>query len=246
MMRAGRKAKFVYLIPDFQNPSGITLSFERRVKVLEIASKYDLLLIEDSPYRELRFRGAYQPSLYSLDTEGRVIYMKTFSKIFCPGFRIGWMIGPRLALEKLTVAKQGADLCTSAFVSFVAAYFIGEGHLERQIEAAKEIYVRKSKVMLDALEKFMPEAEGLSWSKPEGGMFLWVRLPEQIDSAEMIREALEAGVAYVIGRSFHCDGSGKNTMRLNYSFPTDEQIVRGIKRLSELVAARLEEPALLA
>jgi 2-aminoadipate transaminase len=237
----GRKPKFVYLIPDFQNPSGITLSYERRLKVLELASKYDLLIVEDSPYRELRYMGETLPSLYSMDKDGRVILMKTFSKIFCPGFRIGWMVGPSQILNKLSIAKQSADLCTSAFVSFVAANFIADGHLESQIEASKKIYSRKSKVMFDALAEYMPKVDGISWSTPEGGMFLWVTLPEEIDATEMIRDAVEAGVAYVIGQSFFCDDTGRNTMRLNYSFPTDAQIVEGIKRLGGLVSSRLRE-----
>lgn len=232
---AGRKPKFVYLIPDFQNPSGITLSLERRRRVLEIASRYDLLIVEDSPYRELRFRGDLLPSLYSMDTEKRVLYIKTFSKILCPGFRIGWVMGPTGLIERLVMAKQGTDLCSSAFTSFVAAYFIEAGHLEKQIALGKEDYLRKSRLMLQALQKYMPEAAGLSWSKPEGGVFLWVTLPDYMDSGTMIRDAAEAKVIYVVGKAFHCDGSGKNTMRLNFSYPTEKQIVEGIKRLAWLV-----------
>lgn len=232
---SGRKPKFVYLIPDFQNPSGITLSLQRRKKVLEIASRFDLLLIEDSPYRELRFAGEMLPSLYSMDTERRVLYVKTFSKIFCPGFRIGWVMGPADLVEKLVMAKQGTDLCSSAFTSFVAAYFIESGHLEKQIALGKERYLRKSQLMLQALQKYMPEVEGLSWSKPEGGVFLWVTLPEYMDTEEMIKEAAESKVIFVVGKAFHCDGSGGNTMRLNFSYPTEEQIVEGIKRLARLI-----------
>ncbi len=231
----GKKPKFVYLIPDFQNPSGITLSLERRKKVLEIASKYSLLIIEDSPYRELKFEGDLLPSLFSLDTEERVVQMKTFSKIFCPGFRVGWVIGPKAVIEKLVIAKQSADLCTSAFVSVVLAYFIQDGHLERQIEISKKLYANKVKIMLDTLERYMPKLEGLSWSKPEGGMFLWIKLPEYMDTTKMFKEAVEMKVAYVIGSAFYYDGSGRNTMRLNYSFPTEEQIETGIERLARLV-----------
>ncbi len=232
---AGRKPKFVYLIPDFQNPSGITLSLARRKKVLEIASRYDLLLIEDSPYRELRFKGNMLPSLYSMDTEKRVLYIKTFSKIFCPGFRIGWVMGPAELTERMVMAKQGTDLCTSAFTSFVAAYFVEGGHLETQIALGKERYLRKSQLMLESLQKYMPDLDGLSWSRPEGGVFLWVTLPEYMNTEAMIKEAAESRVIYVVGKAFHCDGSGRNTMRLNFSYPTEAQIVEGITRLAGVV-----------
>ncbi|MCP4632823.1 MAG: PLP-dependent aminotransferase family protein [candidate division Zixibacteria bacterium] len=235
LMNAGRKPKFVYLIPDFQNPSGITLTMERRKKVLEIASKHDLLIVEDSPYRELRYKGDLLPSLFSMDKEGRVVYLKTFSKIFCSGFRIGWVLGPEEVLDKMIIAKQSADLCTSSFVSILSAYFIQEGHLEKQIEVCKERYARKAKIMLDAFDKYFPQLEGLSWSKPEGGMFLWIILPEYMDASELFKEAVEQKVAYVTGAAFHHDGSGKNTIRFNYSYPTEEQIEQGVERFSKVI-----------
>ena len=152
----GNKPKFIYLIPDFQNPSGINLSLERRKEVLGIAAKYDLMIIEDSPYRELRYEGELIPSLLSLDNDNRVIQMKTFSKIFTPGFRIGWMAAPPEVADKLVMAKQCTDLCTSAFTSIVAAYLMKDGYLEKQIEISKKIYSRKSNVMLEALDSHMP------------------------------------------------------------------------------------------
>jgi 2-aminoadipate transaminase len=238
LIGAGRKPKFVYLIPDFQNPSGITLSLEGRKQVLGLASKYDLFVIEDSPYREIKFEGDLIPSLYSLDTEGRVMYLKTFSKIFCPGFRLGWIVGPKPVIDKLVIAKQSADLCTSAFVSIVAAYIIKNGYLESQIEKSKKLYAVKTKVMLDALEKYMPDIEGLSWSKPEGGMFLWLKLPDYMDTVEMFMDAVKLNIAYVIGSAFHHDGSGRNTMRINYSYPSEKQIITGIRRLATVVKKR--------
>ncbi len=234
----GKKPKFLYLIPDFQNPSGITLSVERRNAVLKIASKYDLLVIEDSPYRELRFEGELLPSLYSLDTEGRVLYMKTFSKIFCPGFRIGWVVGPAPIIDKMVIAKQSADLCTSAYVSIVAAYIIKNGHLENQIEKSKALYSRKARAMLKALDEHMPDIEGISWSRPEGGMFMWIKLPEYMDAQEIFMDAINFNVSYVIGSAFHHDGSGRNTMRVNYSYPSEDQIVKGIRRLANLIKKR--------
>ena len=242
LIDSGRKPKFVYLIPDFQNPSGITLSFERRLKVVALASKYDLTLIEDNPYRELRYKGEMIPSLRSLDKENRVIMMKTFSKIFCPGFRIGWVIAPPAVIEKLVMAKQGVDLCSSAYISFLAAYLLQDRHVDRQIGISRDLYKSKVEVMLSALESFMPKVDSLSWSKPEGGMFLWLKLPEYIDSLEMLKEAVQNKVAYVIGSSFYPDGSGRNTLRLNYSFPTEKQIGEGIERLAILVRRRLPVP----
>jgi 2-aminoadipate transaminase len=237
----GRPPKFVYIIPDFQNPSGINLSLKRRQEVLDIASRHDLLIVEDSPYRELRFRGELIPSLRSLSKDNRVMQMKTFSKIFCPGFRIGWLSAPPPVIDKLVMAKQGTDLCTSAYTSMVAAYLLRDGHVERQVEIGKKLYAKKVALMLESLDKFMPKVDGIYWSKPEGGMFLWVRLPEYIDTVEMIPEAVEAKVAYVIGSGFYADGSGRNEMRLNYSYPTEEQIVEGIKRLAGIVRARVEK-----
>jgi 2-aminoadipate transaminase len=239
----GRKPKFVYLIPEFQNPSGITLSLERRMKVLDIANKYDLLIVEDSPYSELRFRGEKLPTLFSMDTDGRVLLMKTFSKIFCPGFRIGWMVGPNPVIDKMIIAKQGTDLCTSAYVSILSAFLLRDRHVDHQIEISRDLYRRKVKVMLDALAHFMPDDEDIYWSKPDGGMFLWLRLPEYMDTVEMISEAIELKVAFVIGTSFFYDGSGRNTMRLNYSYPTEEQIVSGIERISKLVKRHLRVAA---
>jgi 2-aminoadipate transaminase len=239
LIDSNRKPKFTYLIPDFQNPSGITLSYERRRKVLEIADKYDLLIVEDSPYAELRYTGETIPSLYWMDTEDRVLLMKTFSKIFCPGFRLGWVVGPKPVIEKMVIAKQGTDLCTAAFVSMVAAHLLKDGHVDSQIETSRNLYRRKSAVMLESLETLMPKDEGIRWSKPEGGMFLWLRLPEHIDTLEMLVDAVELRVAYVNGSGFYYDGAGRNTMRLNYSYPTEDQIIEGIGRLARIIKKRL-------
>lgn len=244
LLKTGRKPKFVYLIPDFQNPSGITLSYERRVRVLEIASQYDLVIIEDTPYRELRFQGENVPSLFSMDKEERVIMMKTFSKIFSPGFRIGWIMGPGSVIDKLVMAKQGTDLCTSAYISFLAAFLLEARQVDRQVVFSRGLYKVKRSVMLSALERFMPPDDDISWSKPEGGMFLWLKLPDYIDTLELLKEAVEQKVAFVVGRGFFTDGSGGNTIRLNYSFPTEKQIVEGIERIAQLVSKRLRVPAM--
>ncbi len=237
----GRKPRFIYLIPDFQNPSGINLTLERRKEVLGIASKHDLIVVEDSPYRELRYQGELIPSIWSLDREGRVIQLKTLSKIFCPGFRIGWMAAPKEVLDKLVMAKQGTDLCTSAFVSIVTAYLFQDGHIERQARISRDLYARKARVMLDALEKQFAGVEGVSWSRPEGGMFLWLRLPEVLDSMDLMPAAVQKGVAYVVGSCFYPDGSGRNELRLNFSYPTEEQIGRGIKLLADLCREKMKD-----
>jgi 2-aminoadipate transaminase len=234
----GKKPKFIYVIPDFQNPSGINLTLERRKEILALASRYDLIILEDSPYRALRFVGELIPSMRSLDQEHRVIQMKTFSKIFSPGFRLGWIVAPEAVLDKLIQAKQSTDLCTSAFVSIVAGYLVQDGHLEKQIAVSKELYVRKARTMLEAMDQHFPKIEGLSWSRPTGGMFLWVRLPKYMDALEMLHAAVKRQVAYVIGSAFYCDGAGKNELRLNYSYPTQEQIVEGIQRMADLIKER--------
>lgn len=239
LVRRGTPPKFLYLIPDFQNPSGVNLVLDRRREVLEIASKYNLIVIEDSPYRELNFSGGLIPSLHSLDTEERVIQMKTFSKVFSPGFRIGWISAPQPILDKLVMAKQGTDLCTSAYMSILAAFLLQDGSVEKQIEVSRALYARKAKVMLDAFDRYLSGIEGLSWSEPGGGMFLWLKLPDYMDTFEMIPEAVELKVGYVVGSCFYTDGSGRNTMRLNFSHPSEEQIVEGIVRLSKLVHRRV-------
>jgi 2-aminoadipate transaminase len=210
--------------------------------VLEIALKHNLLILEDSPDRELRFTGELLPSLRSLDKDSRVVQMKTFSKIFSPGFRLGWIVGPPDILDKLVMAKQGTDLCTSAFSSIMAGYLLMDGHVEKQIEISKQLYAKKARVMLEALDRYLSGIDGLSWSKPDGGMFLWVRLPEYMDAVEMINDAVELRVAYVIGTGFYYDGSGRNEMRLNYSYPTETQIEQGIERLSRIIRRRLLAP----
>lgn len=237
----GRKPRFIYLIPDFQNPSGINLTLERRKDVLRIASRYDLVIVEDSPYRELRYRGDLLPSLHSLDTEGRVIQLKTLSKVFCPGFRIGWIAAPPEILDKLVMAKQGTDLCTSAYVSIVTAYLFKDGYIERQAGLSRDLYARKAAVMLESLEKHFGGIEGASWSHPEGGMFMWLRLPDALDTVEILPEAVAAGVAYVVGSCFYTDGSGRNEMRLNFSYPTEEELGRGMRLLADVCKKQISE-----
>jgi 2-aminoadipate transaminase len=231
--------KFIYTIPDFQNPTGITMSLARRKELLEIASEYDMIIVEDVPYRWLRYSGEEPPMIGAMDTEGRVVNLFTFSKILSPGMRLGWVRAHTDIIDKIVQAKQATDLCTSPLTQKLAEEFIRRDLLEKRIAGNITVYRRKQQVMLEALEKHMPKAPGLSWVKPEGGMFLWINLPEQMDADEMFKEAIDRKVAYVVGSAFFPNGGGHNTMRINFSYPSEGDIEEGIKRLAGLVKSRL-------
>jgi len=233
MKQKGEKPKFIYVIPDFQNPAGITMPESRRKEIIALARKYDVIIVEDSPYKELRFEGEDQKSLYALDNTGHVITLGTFSKIFVPGFRIGWVIAHPEILDKFIVAKQATDLCTSPFVQKISAKYLEKGYYAENLVKTIAMYKEKKEVMMKAFDDFMPE--GVTWTRPEGGLFLFLTLPEHMDSEELFREALKEKVAFVIGHVFHCDGSGKNTMRINFSYATKDQIVEGVKRLATAI-----------
>ncbi|MCB5229164.1 MAG: PLP-dependent aminotransferase family protein [Candidatus Cloacimonetes bacterium] len=226
----GKKPKFIYVIPDFQNPAGMTMSEKRRLEIIDIARRYDIIIIEDSPYRELRYEGTEQKTMYELDGTGHVILMGTFSKIFCPGFRIGWVIGHPDILDKIVIAKQATDLCTPPFTQRLAARYIEKGLLDTKIQEIIQMYSVKQKGMLKALDEFMPEE--FSWTRPEGGLFLMAKGPEYINTDTLLLDCIkEAKVAYVAGTSFFCDGGGQNTMRLNFSYEDLETNHEGAKRL---------------
>lgn len=232
---AGTKPKFVYVIPDFQNPAGITLSEERRRRLIDIAHKYDVLIVEDSPYRELRFEGETVPTIYSLDGTGQVVALHTFSKILFPGMRLGWVVADEAVIAKLVTAKQSTDLCTPAFNQAIVAEIMSRGILYKVIEKVKALYLEKRDHMLAALEEHMPKLEGLSWTRPKGGLFLWVTLPSYMDTEQMFYDAVKNNVAFVIGSAFDPAGGSKNCMRLNFSYPSDDEIVEGVKRLAGVV-----------
>ncbi len=238
LKKQGIKPKFIYTIPDFQNPAGITMPESRRKEILSIAKKWDVLIVEDSPYRELRFEGEHQPMIYALDNTGHVITIGTFSKIFAPGFRIGWVIAHEDIVDKFVVSKQTADLCTSSFVQKIAARYMEKGIFDKNIEKIIHIYREKRDVMLKALREFMPE--GVTWTEPQGGLFLFLTLPEYMDAEKLFYEAIEEKVAFVLGTVFYCDGCGKNTMRLNFSFASKEQNVEGIRRLANTIRKNLK------
>jgi 2-aminoadipate transaminase len=236
------KIKLIYVIPDFQNPSGVTLSLDRRRALIELAEKYDLLILEDSPYRELRYRGNSLPSMFSLAERGRVIMLYTFSKVFCPGMRLGFVIGNEPVIDRLIMAKQATDLCTPPFTQALLCEMLKGGALDEHIKKIVTVYREKGKFMLNTLDKYLLPLNlpNLTWTKPDGGLFLWVTLPEYMDSEKMFRKALKKNVAYVIGSAFYYDNSCKNTMRLNFSYPSLEAISEGIKRLSELIKEEIK------
>ncbi|MBO4427066.1 MAG: PLP-dependent aminotransferase family protein [Bacteroidales bacterium] len=226
------KAKFIYLIPDFNNPSGETLTLEQRRKIVEYARGHELLIVEDSPYRELRYSGEPLPTIYSMAPE-RTLHLGSFSKIFAPGFRLGWIFGPEDILDKIYVCKQALDLCPPVFDQYLATEFLTGGALDANLAKSRELYRAKRDKMLALLDKYMPA--GVSWTKPEGGLFLWATLPESIDTVALYDRALASGVAYVAGSFFYPDGSHRNTMRLNFSFLDASRMEEGVKLLAALL-----------
>ena len=229
----GRKIKFIYVIPDFQNPAGITLPESRRIKIIEIADKYDLLIVEDSPYREVRFEGEAQKLIYELDKTGRVITLFTFSKIFAPGFRVGWVLGNPIILDKIAMAKQTADLCTSPFVQKIIALYIEKGLLEKNLEKTIALYSERRTHMISCFRKYMPEK--VKWTEPQGGLFLFVTLPSGFDADTIFNKAIEKNVAFVSGSSFFCNDSGHNTLRINFSYSNNNEIEEGVRRLALVI-----------
>lgn len=232
----GKKIKFLYMIPDFQNPSGESLTLEERQMLVELAEKHDFLIVEDSPYRELRYEGEHIPTMYSLSPD-RVIHLGSFSKIFAPGFRLGWAIAHPEILDKIYVCKQSLDLCPPIMDQYVAAEFLASGRLDENLVKSVALYKGKRDLLLSLLQEHMPQ--GVKWTHPEGGLFLFLTMPEGFEAVKFYDRALDAGVAYVAGEFFHPDGSGKNTMRLNFSFMTEDKIRAGIRLLADLLKTEL-------
>jgi 2-aminoadipate transaminase len=234
---AGHRPKFIYTVPNFHNPAGVTMSLERRHELVRIASERELLVLEDNPYGLLRFEGEPLPTLRSLDDEF-IVYAGTFSKILSPGVRLGWACAPAPVLAKMNLGKQAADLCSSSISQyFVAAYF-DSGPWEDYVRSVNEIYRRRRDVMLDALAEHFPrEAE---WTHPEGGLFIWATLPDYIDTTDLLARALEDHVAFVPGRAAFVDGRGGSAMRLNFSGVGEDDIYEGIRRIGEVVREQVE------
>ena len=234
MKAKGEKPKFIYLIPDFQNPAGMTMPEARRIEILNIAKKHEIMIIEDSPYRELRFSGKPQRMLYDLDNgEGNVITLGTFSKIFMPGFRMGWVLAHPMVIDNFVKAKQSTDLCTSAFLQKITVKFFQKNYFDANVKKIVDMYRGKLEAMLGAFEKYMPE--GVTWTRPEGGLFLFLTLPEGYDAEELFQIAIEKNVAFVLGTVFFVNGGGKNTMRINFSYMSEEMNIEGVKRLADAI-----------
>lgn len=236
------RVKFIYVIPTGQNPTGITMSMERRRALLDLASKYDVLIVEDDPYGYIYFGDGEPPSrLKAMDSEGRVIYLSTFSKIAAPGLRLGWVAASREVIRWFELAKQSIDLHTSTLNQYIAAELLRRGIIERNIPRIKEIYRTKRDLMLQALSQYMPE--GVSWTKPSAGMFIWLTVPENIDTGEMLEIAIKKyGVAYVPGKSFYPNEEKRNNMRLNFTYPTPQEIFEGIRRLALAIRDYVQRP----
>ncbi|NPA47928.1 MAG: PLP-dependent aminotransferase family protein [Thermococci archaeon] len=235
--KEGKKLKFVYTVSTFQNPAGVTMSVERRKKLIELAKEYDFLIVEDNPYSELRYSGEPVPPIKHFDDEGRVLYLGTFSKILSPGFRLGWVAAHPHFIRKMEIAKQAIDLCANTLSQVIAWKYVEEGYLDRHIPEIIEFYRPRRDAMLEALEEYMPD--GVRWTKPDGGMFVWLTLPEGIDTKLMLEKVIARGVAYVPGEAFFAHRDVKNTMRLNFTYVPEEKIREGVRRLAEVLKEEL-------
>ena len=228
------RTKLIYVIPTFQNPAGITTSIEKRLAILDLAKKYNVIILEDNPYGELRFEGEDVPTLKSLDDEGRVIYCSSFSKILSAGMRVGFVVADQALISKMAVAKQGEDVHTNIFFQLLCYRYMTECDLDAHIAKIKDIYRRKCALMLDAIDKYVP-ADKVTFTRPQGGLFIWGKVHGCDDVSPIIQKLIAKKVAVVPGSAFNCDTSAPSgCFRLNYSTPTDEQIVEGIKRLGEV------------
>jgi 2-aminoadipate transaminase len=236
LKRKGIRAKFLYVVSTFANPTGTTVSLARRKRLLELAHEHDLLIIEDDPYGKLRFDGTAIPTMHSMDKkEGRVVYLGTFSKILVPGFRLAWSVAPMDVTRKMVISKQSVDLCTNAFTQYIAADLLAGGLIDRHLPQIISLYRGKRDIMLKAMDKHFPK-EGTSWTKSQGGLFTWAEMPKHVNTIQMLEAAVKKDVAYVPGKSFYPDPKeGFNTMRLNFSHPTDEKIQVGVERLGNLM-----------
>ncbi|KMY53818.1 aminotransferase [Bacillus sp. FJAT-27231] len=237
------KTKFIYTIPDFQNPTGRTLKLERRKRMIELANQYDVLIVEDNPYGAIRFAGEELPPVKHFDTEGRVIYLSTFSKIFTPGLRLGWICAEESFIGKYVAFKQTADLHTDSFAQRMTAKYMELYDIEEHIHKIRAVYKERCTAMLSCIEEFFPK--NVSYSKPEGGLFIWVELPEGIDSTHIFTECLKNNVACVPGVPFFPHGTQKNTLRLNYSNMSIEKIIEGMRRMGEVLHRELEKETTL-
>lgn len=232
-LKNNENVRFIYTIPNFQNPSGVTMSYEKRKKMYELACKYDVIILEDNPYGDLRYSGQYIPTIKSLDTEGRVIYAGTFSKVISPGMRVGWCIAPKEIISKIVVCKQGEDVHTNIWSQMICSEFMANYDYEAHLENLRNIYRKKAQFAMDLLDKHL--APKITYDKIDGGLFIWCKLPESVDMLEFCKTAVLNKVCVVPGNAFLTDENEKtNAFRINFSTPTDEQLEKGIKILGEV------------
>src|SRR5215211_33794 len=231
----GRRPKFIYSVPSFQNPAGVTLSAERRRRLVALAREREVLVVEDNPYGLLRFEGEPLEPLYQLDGGDYVIYVGTLSKILSPGIRLGWTVAPPPIMEKIALGKQATDLCTSTLTQYFALEYFAEGRWREYVDSLCGIYRSRRDAMLEALERHFPEQA--TWTRPGGGLFVWATLPSYIDTSDLLAKALRENVAFVPGAAAYVDGErGSNAMRLNFSGSDEEQIREGIRRIGKVVS----------
>jgi 2-aminoadipate transaminase len=236
--RDGRRPKFIYTVPSFQNPAGVTMSEPRRKRLVEVARERELLVLEDNPYGLLRYEGEPPTPLLSLDGGVYVMYLGTFSKILSPGIRLGWVVAPPPVLEKINLGKQAADLCTSTLSQLMVQAYFAEGRWRDYVESLTEIYRARRDTMLDALaDHFPPQAD---WTRPSGGLFIWATLPDFIDTTDLLARALRENVAFVPGEAAFLDGRGRSSMRLNFSGSDEDAIREGIRRIGEVVTEQVQ------
>ncbi len=238
LKKQGKKPKFIYAIPNFQNPAGFTLSLERRKHLIDLAVDYNVPVVEDNPYGELIYSGSKLPSLKSLDPDERVIYMGTFSKVMTPGLRIGYVIGRKDFIAKINLLKQALDLSTNTLAEHIAYEYLKRNIMKIQVPKTIEIYRKKRDAMLSALSKYFPK--DATWSKPDGGMFVWATVNPKVNTTDMRERSIKNGVAYISGASFYPNRDKFNNMRLNFSFPKIDNITEGIRRLASTIEEETE------
>ena len=236
--REGITPKFIYTIPTFQNPAGVTMSLERRKRLIEIARERELLVLEDNPYSMLRYSGKPLPTLRELDGGEFVMYLGTFSKILSPGIRVGWLEAPAPVLAKVNIAKQAADLCPSSLSQYLVITYFEQADWLDYVNTARGIYVKRRDAMLAALDRYFPPEA--TWTRPEGGLFIWATLPDVINTTDLLAKALSANVAFVPGEGAYLDGRGRSSMRLNFSGVDEQQITEGVRRIGEVIAGQLD------
>jgi len=237
LQKAHIRPKFVYTVPNFQNPVGATMTLERRKKLIELANKYDLLIVEDDPYGEIRFEGEPIPSLLALGGKDHVVALRTFSKISFPGLRLGWIVAREDIMNKIVLGKQAADLCSPSLTQYIAYEFISRGWLDEYDDVVRREYLKKKNAMIAALEQYFPA--GINWTDPQGGFFVWVKVPEHIDTTAMFHEAISAKVAYVTGIAFYPHRDDNCHMRLSFSPVDPEHITEGVHRLGDLLKSKI-------